>query len=269
MSRADDDHRNQSCTLLLATDSANSVLIEISADRLNPGAYSAYGERSARQGFATHLGFNGEMVESNIGWYLLGNGYRAYNPRLMRFHSPDSKSPFGEGGLNAYTYCAGDPVNYSDPTGHMFRSSMLPKVKTPIQSPASKSRPLIDGTRAPIAGAKAPDSSPKSSVPTIASSSPKTTSPASGRPLDGKITKQFKENSIKQYTTEISRLEEELSQAINGLKIEEKNKSSGLIKDPTYTQKKLKLYNDKITNLERNINNTTRALAEIRDTRPI
>jgi hypothetical protein len=49
---------------------------------------------------------------------LLGNGYRAYNPTLMRFHSPDSWSPFGGGGLNAYTYCVGDPVNFSDPTGH-------------------------------------------------------------------------------------------------------------------------------------------------------
>ncbi|RMU75656.1 hypothetical protein ALP24_200133 [Pseudomonas syringae pv. aptata] len=36
----------------------------------------------------------------------------------MRFNSPDSMSPFGKGGMNAYAYCAGDPVNRSDPTGH-------------------------------------------------------------------------------------------------------------------------------------------------------
>ncbi|WP_263597304.1 RHS repeat-associated core domain-containing protein [Pseudomonas fluorescens] len=65
------------------------------------------------------MGFNGELREARIGWYLLGNGYRAYNPILMRFHSPDSWSPFGRGGLNAYMYCVGDPVNFSDPTGHM------------------------------------------------------------------------------------------------------------------------------------------------------
>jgi RHS repeat-associated protein len=59
------------------------------------------------------------LREANIGWYLLGNGYRAYNPRLMRFHSPDSWSPFGRGGLNPYMYCVGDPVNRSDPTGHV------------------------------------------------------------------------------------------------------------------------------------------------------
>ncbi|VVO73087.1 hypothetical protein PS862_01436 [Pseudomonas fluorescens] len=37
----------------------------------------------------------------------------------MRFHSPDSWSPFGEGGLNAYMYCLGNPIRYTDKTGHM------------------------------------------------------------------------------------------------------------------------------------------------------
>jgi hypothetical protein len=36
---------------------------------------------------------------------------------LMRFHSPDAASPFRHGGLNAYVYCIGDPVNHSDPSG--------------------------------------------------------------------------------------------------------------------------------------------------------
>jgi hypothetical protein len=38
----------------------------------------------------------------------------------MRFNSPDSWSPFGEGGLNAYGYCGGDPRNRVDPNGHKF-----------------------------------------------------------------------------------------------------------------------------------------------------
>ncbi|BAP44572.1 YD repeat-containing protein [Pseudomonas sp. StFLB209] len=63
-------------------------------------------------------GFNGQCHESGLGWQLLGNGYRAYSPVLMRFHSPDNQSPFGVGGVNAYGYCRGDPVNRSDSTGH-------------------------------------------------------------------------------------------------------------------------------------------------------
>lgn len=55
----------------------------------------------------------------------LGNGYRAYHPVLMRFHCPDSLSPFGAGGLNAYTYCDADPVNHRDPSGHLSGQAWL------------------------------------------------------------------------------------------------------------------------------------------------
>jgi RHS repeat-associated protein len=105
--------------VLLASDRSQSVIAEVADSTINNIAYSAYGERSAQQEVATQLGFNGQLREARIGWYMLGNGYRAYNPRLMRFHSPDSWSPFGRGGLNLYMYCAGEPVMNSDPTGHI------------------------------------------------------------------------------------------------------------------------------------------------------
>lgn len=105
-------------TQLLATDQQRSVLNVLDAARLNPLAYSPYGHRPAENGLLSLLGFNGERADPVTGWYLLGNGYRAFNPVLMRFNSPDSWSPFGEGGLNAYGYCVGDPVNRNDPTGH-------------------------------------------------------------------------------------------------------------------------------------------------------
>ncbi|MDE9553219.1 RHS repeat-associated core domain-containing protein [Xenorhabdus bovienii] len=63
--------------------------------------------------------FNGEHWDASSSRYLLGNGYRGYSPELMRFTAPDSWSPFGAGGINAYTYCDGDPVNLSDPSGHI------------------------------------------------------------------------------------------------------------------------------------------------------
>ncbi|OKA17200.1 hypothetical protein BOH74_23100, partial [Pseudomonas versuta] len=40
----------------------------------------------------------------------------------------DSLSPFGEGGLNGYSYCAGDPVNRIDPSGHSWLDWLLPAV---------------------------------------------------------------------------------------------------------------------------------------------
>lgn len=106
-------------SLLLAGDYSGSVLREIDGGEVRAIAYTAHGYRDAAQPVASRQGYNGE-VRDETGWYLLGNGYRAFNPRLMRFHSPDSWSPFGEGGVNAYAYCLGDPISYTDPTGHAF-----------------------------------------------------------------------------------------------------------------------------------------------------
>ncbi|MCU1752770.1 RHS repeat-associated core domain-containing protein [Pseudomonas sp. 6D_7.1_Bac1] len=65
------------------------------------------------------LGFNGYPYDGASGTYLLGNGYRAYNPRLRTFHSRDSLSPFGGAGINRYHYCHLDPINFTDPSGHI------------------------------------------------------------------------------------------------------------------------------------------------------
>ncbi|SHN04064.1 RHS repeat-associated core domain-containing protein [Pseudomonas asturiensis] len=81
--------------------------------------YTAYGTRTPSTDPGRLPGFNGQPVDPLTGHYLLGNGYRSFNPVLLRFNSPDSLSPFGEGGLNAYAYCLGDPVNRKDPTGHV------------------------------------------------------------------------------------------------------------------------------------------------------
>ncbi|WP_260676501.1 RHS repeat-associated core domain-containing protein [Pseudomonas kilonensis] len=109
-------------TTLLATDQQRSVLNVLDATGPHPLAYTAYGHHPAENGLLSLLGFNGERPDPVTGHYLLGNGYRGFNPVLMRFNSPDSLSPFGEGGLNAYAYCAGDPVNKSDPNGHLVQS---------------------------------------------------------------------------------------------------------------------------------------------------
>lgn len=65
----------------------------------------------------SYVGFNGQLHEPGSSWQLLGNGYRAYNPVLMRFHNPDSLSPFDRGGRNAYCYCLDEPINHIDPSG--------------------------------------------------------------------------------------------------------------------------------------------------------
>jgi len=79
-------------------------------------AYTPYGNLSAVVGAA--LGFNGEWNDAVMRSYALGNGHRFYSPALMRFYSPDGFSPFGKGGVNAFVYCSGDPVNRTDPSAN-------------------------------------------------------------------------------------------------------------------------------------------------------
>lgn len=67
------------------------------------------------------LGYNGEMQEPEGDWQILGNGYRVYNPVLLRFHSADDLSPFDEGGMNAYAYVGGEPINRTDSSGRFFQ----------------------------------------------------------------------------------------------------------------------------------------------------
>ncbi|MBV4531975.1 RHS repeat-associated core domain-containing protein [Pseudomonas sp. SWRI107] len=104
--------------LLLAVNCSNTVTTLCGLEDNEQRRYTAYGEFLARDALHNPLAFNGEPLDVATGCYLLGNGYRLFNPVLMRFISPDSLSPFERGGVNAYVYCAGDPVNKVDPSGH-------------------------------------------------------------------------------------------------------------------------------------------------------
>lgn len=110
---------------LLATDLQRSVLNALDATQLTRLAYTVYGHHPSTNGLASLLGFNGEAPDPVTGHYHLGKGYRQFNPVLMRFNNPDSLSPFGKGGFNAYMYCGGDPMNWSDPNGHIRLSTIL------------------------------------------------------------------------------------------------------------------------------------------------
>jgi len=132
--------KNLTASALLATDTQNSVL---HAEDTAIG-YTPYGHRETVTGLPGLPGFNGEQPDPVTGHYLLGNGYRAYNPILMRFNSPDSLSPFGEGGLNAYAYCVGDPVNRSDPTGHFgWLISAVSKLFRPFMTSGVRALPRL------------------------------------------------------------------------------------------------------------------------------
>jgi RHS repeat-associated protein len=101
---------------LLTTDIKRSVIQWDNATN-----YTVYGHDNLPLR-TTLLGFNGQERDPSTHCDLLGMGKRAFSPALMRFHSPDTLSPFDHGGLNAYTYCSDDPVNFIDTSGNMRQS---------------------------------------------------------------------------------------------------------------------------------------------------
>lgn len=104
--------------LCLAVDRSRSVLGAYQTGGVK-AAYSVYGDHSRHQ--AAHpQAFNGEHLDESLRGYHLGRGYRFYDPLLMRFFTADAESPFAQGGINAYAYCTGDPVNRVDPNGRGY-----------------------------------------------------------------------------------------------------------------------------------------------------
>ncbi len=108
-----------------ATNSLNTVFENnsFSTGKKQTSNYNVWGDTQRDAGEFT-LGFNGERRDPLTGVTHLGNGYRAFNPVLMRFNAPDSWSPFGDGGINCYAYCEGDPVNNTDPNGHSHNKAI-------------------------------------------------------------------------------------------------------------------------------------------------
>ncbi|WP_245586740.1 RHS repeat-associated core domain-containing protein [Pseudomonas cremoricolorata] len=126
---------------LMVSDRLGSVLHIAAAEQSEAQAlnYSPYGYCDLPSSSQPMAAFNAERPESFGIDYLLGNGYRSFNTRLMRFASADSASPFDEGGINAYCYCGGDPVNNIDPTGHF-------KVWFPLRTLFRSKQSIIDSS---------------------------------------------------------------------------------------------------------------------------
>lgn len=100
---------NRICTELLPIDRSGSVI--------DPFIYTCFGDSTVCHSQPPLLAFNAQRPDPFTRCYLLGNGRRVYNPVLMRFQTTDAFSPFEKGGVNAYAYCEGDPVNWQDESG--------------------------------------------------------------------------------------------------------------------------------------------------------
>ena len=75
----------------------------------------------ANIGDVNPIRYRGYYFDVETGFYYLNSRY--YNPQTARFLTPDSLSILDEtksqiNGLNLYSYCRNDPVNYYGPSGY-------------------------------------------------------------------------------------------------------------------------------------------------------
>lgn len=118
---------DQLITCLLGCDFQQSSLLRLQPETITTACYLPYG-------YALHPGivaFQGEYLDPVSKSYPLGAGYRSLIPTLYRFNSPDSLSPFDSGGINAYAFVSGDPINYNDPSAHARGLAHLHVPKNP------------------------------------------------------------------------------------------------------------------------------------------
>lgn len=105
-------HRDHLSSVRFVTD-ANGAVVENTR-------YAAYGE-TTNKAMETQKNYIGERFDPETGLLYLNARYM--DPALGRFISPDDWDPTMQGvGTNRYAYAANDPVNKSDPNGHVFET---------------------------------------------------------------------------------------------------------------------------------------------------
>ena len=91
--------------------------------------YSAFGIATVSNLTEDNLGslnpfrYRSYYWDNEFSLYYLQSRY--YDPTIGRFISPDSPEyldPYNVNGLNLYTYCANNPIMYSDPSGHFLEA---------------------------------------------------------------------------------------------------------------------------------------------------
>ena len=78
--------------------------------------YNVYGNTVQGGSFVNSFAYSGAVIDNETGLYYMNARY--YDSQTGRFISMDTYRGEGESYWNLYAFCNGDPVNYSDISGH-------------------------------------------------------------------------------------------------------------------------------------------------------
>ncbi|MFZ2602695.1 MAG: RHS repeat-associated core domain-containing protein, partial [Candidatus Omnitrophota bacterium] len=107
---------------------SSSVITDTNGNQVEHYEYTPYGSFAtnsviaspdgAKQSSVSHL-FTGKELDATGLYYY---GARYYDPEIGRFISADTivQAPYDPQSLNRYSYCRNNPINYVDPSGHIW-----------------------------------------------------------------------------------------------------------------------------------------------------
>jgi len=104
---------------------STAITTNSSGARVTELRYFAYGgTRYDAGGQMTIYRYTGQRIETGTGLY--DYGARWYDPQIGRFLAPDSIVPNvgSSQSLNRYAYVSGNPLKYTDPSGHWLESAI-------------------------------------------------------------------------------------------------------------------------------------------------
>lgn len=196
------------------TDIRGSVksLISDSGKRLINYSYDDYGntdikiavDNNTRKGYNNHICYTGGIYDRITDNYYLNSRY--YNPDMMRFITQDSYRGTADDSntWNLYSYCAGNPIRYVDPSGHFVVEAlsivedMLRVVGTAVVVVATyyTVKEVCQGIRETFFPTPAvSENSAAEEIGDVIASKPEAETPATSVPSKGK-----KKESLKQKT---------------------------------------------------------------------
>jgi RHS repeat-associated protein len=127
------------------TDSLRSVrgLADATGALSGRRATDAFGATRGLVGAASGIGYAGEFTGAEDGKVWLRA--RSYDPKTGRFDQRDTFAGFASRGasLNRYSYTEGNPMNYSDPSGHQVAELLQAASKAaPLAGPLGAAGPF-------------------------------------------------------------------------------------------------------------------------------
>src|SRR6185312_17129128 len=128
---------------------STSIQTDQSGNLVQHYEYSAFGQTRltlSATAFPVSRRYTGQILDEDTGLYFYNARY--YDPQLARFVQPDDVIPdfFNPQSYNRYSYCLGNPLRFTDPSGHAEQLLWYDRLAAWSQNNANISKDAINNS---------------------------------------------------------------------------------------------------------------------------